>query len=96
MNKEPKDFHPKPEARRPLDPFDRKILGELVRDARQTYAEIGARVALSAPAVHERVKRLKAAGYVKGTSARLDGKAVVDMDTARRLFTLICVLHWGG
>jgi uncharacterized protein (UPF0262 family) len=27
---------------------------------------------------------------------RLEGKAVVDSDTARRLFTLICVLHWGG
>ena len=26
---------------------------------------------------------------------RLDGKAQVDIDTARRLFTLICVLHWG-
>ena len=26
---------------------------------------------------------------------RLAGKAVVDDDTARRLFTLICVLHWG-
>jgi uncharacterized protein (UPF0262 family) len=26
---------------------------------------------------------------------RLDGKAVVDQPTARRLFTLICVLHWG-
>ncbi|SEO10528.1 Uncharacterized protein, UPF0262 family [Pseudorhodobacter antarcticus] len=26
---------------------------------------------------------------------RLEGKAAVDMDTARRLFTLICVLHWG-
>lgn len=26
---------------------------------------------------------------------RLEGKAVVDDDTARRLFTLICVLHWG-
>jgi uncharacterized protein (UPF0262 family) len=26
---------------------------------------------------------------------RLEGKAVVDTDTARRLFTLICVLHWG-
>lgn len=26
---------------------------------------------------------------------RLDGKAEVDTDTARRLFTLICVLHWG-
>ena len=27
---------------------------------------------------------------------RLDGKAEIDIDTARRLFTLICVLHWGG
>lgn len=27
---------------------------------------------------------------------RLDGKAEVDYDTARRLFTLICVLHFGG
>lgn len=26
---------------------------------------------------------------------RLEGKAEVDKDTARRLFTLICVLHWG-
>ena len=26
---------------------------------------------------------------------RLEGKADVDIDTARRLFTLICVLHWG-
>jgi len=27
---------------------------------------------------------------------RLDNKATLDIDTARRLFTLICVLHWGG
>ncbi len=26
---------------------------------------------------------------------RLGGKADIDIDTARRLFTLICVLHWG-
>lgn len=26
---------------------------------------------------------------------RLDGKAEVDIDTARRLFTLVCVLHFG-
>ena len=26
---------------------------------------------------------------------RLEGKADVDTATARRLFTLICVLHWG-
>ena len=27
---------------------------------------------------------------------RLEGKAQVDHDTARRLFTLVCVLHFGG
>ena len=27
---------------------------------------------------------------------RLDGKVSVDFATARRLFTLICVLHWKG
>ena len=27
---------------------------------------------------------------------RLKGKVAVDMDTARRLFTLLCVLHWKG
>ena len=27
---------------------------------------------------------------------RLKDKVVVDHDTARRLFTLICVLHWKG
>jgi uncharacterized protein (UPF0262 family) len=28
--------------------------------------------------------------------ARLKGKVDLDLDTARRLFTLICVLHWRG
>ena len=28
--------------------------------------------------------------------ARLKGKVELDLDTARRLFTLICVLHWRG
>ena len=27
---------------------------------------------------------------------RLDGKIEIDFNTARRLFTLICVLHWRG
>ncbi len=27
---------------------------------------------------------------------RLDGKVEMDLDTARRLFTLVCVLHWRG
>ena len=28
--------------------------------------------------------------------SRLAGKVEVDEDTARRLFTLICALHWRG
>jgi uncharacterized protein (UPF0262 family) len=27
---------------------------------------------------------------------RLSGKVTTDLDTARRLFTLICALHWRG
>ena len=27
---------------------------------------------------------------------RLEGKVEIDFDTARRLFTLVCVLHWRG
>jgi uncharacterized protein (UPF0262 family) len=27
---------------------------------------------------------------------RLNGKVEIDFDTARRLFTLVCVLHWRG
>jgi uncharacterized protein (UPF0262 family) len=28
--------------------------------------------------------------------ARLEGKVKTDLDTARRLFTLVCALHWRG
>jgi len=63
-------------ATRPLDDFDRKILGALTKDARLSYAEIGKQVALSAPAVHERVKRLIASGTIKYMAAQLDGPRV--------------------
>ena len=66
----------KPKQARPLDDFDRKILGALTKDARLSYAEIGKRVALSAPAVHERVKRLIASGTIKYMAAQLDGPQI--------------------
>lgn len=61
---------------RPLDTFDRRILGELSVDAGLSYTELGRRVGLSAPAVHERVKRLRVTGRVRGTVAVLDGPAI--------------------
>ncbi|HVB42359.1 MAG TPA: Lrp/AsnC family transcriptional regulator [Streptosporangiaceae bacterium] len=53
------------------DDLDRQILHALVEDARASYAEIGALVGLSAPAVKRRVDRLRAAGAITGFSARL-------------------------
>ena len=62
--------------RRAIDATDRKILGELSSRADISYAELGHRVALSAPATHERVKRLKADGTIRRTVAVLDPAAV--------------------
>lgn len=82
-----------PAAVRPLDAFDRKILGELVADADIGYAALGERVNLSAPAAHERVKKLRASGHVRGTAARLDGAAV-----GKPLLAFVHVDNagWGG
>lgn len=63
-------------AVRPLDAMDRRISGELATDATISYADLSARVGLSAAAVHERVKRLRASGAIKGTTADLDGAAM--------------------
>lgn len=63
-------------SNRQIDAIDRKLLGELAGQADLSYADLGRRVALSAPAVHERVKRLRASGHIKGTAALIDGPAV--------------------
>ena len=55
-----------------FDELDRRIVAALVEDGRATYAEIGARVGLSAPAVKRRVDRLRASGAVTGFSASVD------------------------
>lgn len=55
-----------------LDAIDRKLLGLLTEDAEQSYATLGDKVGLSAPAVHERVKRYKASGRIQAVTAQLD------------------------
>lgn len=55
-----------------LDHIDRKLLGLLTQNAEQSYSDLGRNVGLSAPAVHERVKRYKATGRIKGVVAQLD------------------------
>lgn len=66
--------------------IDRRILGALAQDASRSYAELSKIVNLSAPAVHDRVKRLKRDDVIKGTVAVLDGCKL-----GRRLLTFLVV-----
>ena len=59
-----------------IDDVDQRIIASLVADARASYADIGARVSLSAPAVKRRVDRLRAAGVIRGFTAVIDPAAV--------------------
>jgi len=59
-----------------LDRIDLRLLEALQRNARSTYAELGALVNLKPPAVHDRVKRLEQRGFVRGYSAQLDARRV--------------------
>ncbi len=72
MNENTENVQLNGKAMRPLDPIDRKILSVMTEDADLTYAEIGQIAGLSPPAVHERVKRMKASGALASISARIN------------------------
>jgi Lrp/AsnC family transcriptional regulator, leucine-responsive regulatory protein len=59
-----------------LDALNLAILSELQADARVSLAELGRRVDLSSPAVAERIKRLEAAGVIRGYHADVDPRRV--------------------
>ncbi|MCT7373883.1 Lrp/AsnC family transcriptional regulator [Chelativorans salis] len=70
------DVQGRPPTGPEVNGMDRKILGALVEDATLSYADLGKRVGLSAPAVHERVKRLKRSGVIRRMAALVDPRAV--------------------
>jgi Lrp/AsnC family leucine-responsive transcriptional regulator len=59
-----------------IDETDRRIIGELAREGRVSFAELGRRVNLSAPTVAERVQRLERQGVITGYRAELDPRAL--------------------
>lgn len=60
----------------PLNELDERIVHALIQDARRTYADIGAEVGLSAPAVKRRVDRLREQGAITGFTVRVDPVAL--------------------
>jgi Lrp/AsnC family leucine-responsive transcriptional regulator len=55
-----------------LDKVGRRILALLQEDARLSFSEIGRQVGLTAPAVAERVNKMKEAGIITGFHAAID------------------------
>ncbi|HXR43111.1 MAG TPA: Lrp/AsnC family transcriptional regulator [Acidothermaceae bacterium] len=59
-----------------LDEIDQRIVTALRDEGRASFAEIGALVGLSAPAVKRRVDRLRARGVITGFAALVDPSAL--------------------
>jgi len=59
-----------------LDERDLRIIGALQEDARATYADVARAVGLSASSVHDRVRKLEAAGVILGYRAIVDPEGV--------------------
>ncbi len=59
-----------------MDDIDRTLLGLLQDNADRTYAELGGAVHLSAPAAHERVRKLRASGVIRRTTIEIDPVAI--------------------
>ena len=59
-----------------VDDIDRRIVALLRENARRSFQDIGARVALSAPAVKRRVDRLEADGVIRAYAAVLEPGAM--------------------
>ena len=57
-----------------VDQLDLQLLDALQRNGRSTFAELGEVVGLKAASVHERVNRHEARGFIRGYTARLDGR----------------------
>ncbi|MEV4255058.1 Lrp/AsnC family transcriptional regulator [Spirillospora sp. NPDC049652] len=59
-----------------LDDLDRRIVAQLLENGRASYAQIGDRIGLSAPAVKRRVDRLRAERVITGFAAVVDPAAL--------------------
>ncbi|SOC46580.1 AsnC family transcriptional regulator [Rhizobium subbaraonis] len=63
-------------AKSTLDATDARILAALDADGRLSMSELARLVGMSAPSVSERVRRLEAAGIIRGFTVDVDTRAI--------------------
>ena len=71
----------------------------IVKDYFQICESYYQAIRLATPSQIETIDMARRALHNEGSELlkeRLNGKVDLDFDTARRLFTLVCVLHWRG
>ena len=61
---------------KPLDEIDRKLLNVLQGNSRVTIRELSDKLHLSTTPIHERIKKLEKAGYIKKYITLLDPKKI--------------------
>lgn len=59
-----------------MDTLDRAIVRLLQADGRLSHEAVAREVGLSRPAVHDRIRRLEAAGVIRGYRAEVDWEAL--------------------
>ena len=59
-----------------MDEIDRTLIALLQDDATRSYADLGRAVHLSAPAAHERVRKLRRTGVIRRTTVEVDPAAL--------------------
>ncbi len=94
-------FHIRTDASDPAGEFHLSLgpFRQVVKDYFQICESYFDAVKTAAPSQIETIDMARRGIHNEGARVlqeRLEGKAIVDTDTARRLFTLICVLHVGG
>jgi len=59
-----------------MDTNDLKVIGQLMKKGRSTWAELGELLNLSAPSAADRVHKLEEAGIIKGYSAIINPESI--------------------
>ena len=83
-----------------MDSKDFQLLVGLYGNARQSYQSLGERVSLSAPAVRDRMNRLRSKGILQGFMLVIDS-SVFDRDDLHvilswQLFAQVCIAALAG